>query len=61
MPHNKPINILFTYLHTPNINGIRSLVEQAISEINSSFFEMKLAAFFMYFYRLIIYIDLLTD
>ena len=35
MPHNKPINILFTYLHTPNINGIRSLVEQAISEINS--------------------------
>ena len=35
MSHNKPINILFTYLHTPNINGIRSLVEQAISEINS--------------------------
>ena len=35
MPHNKPINILFTYLHTPNINGIRSLVEQAISEIDS--------------------------
>ncbi|MBA6244500.1 MULTISPECIES: sigma 54-interacting transcriptional regulator [unclassified Psychrobacter] len=35
MPHNKPINILFTYLHTPNINGIRSLVEQAMSEINS--------------------------
>jgi len=35
MPQNKPINILFTYIHTPNINGIRSLVEQAILEIDS--------------------------
>ncbi|WP_367111983.1 sigma 54-interacting transcriptional regulator [uncultured Psychrobacter sp.] len=35
MSDNKPINILVTYIHTPNINGIRSLVEQAISEIDS--------------------------
>ena len=35
MPQNKPINILFTYIHTPNVNGIRSLVEQAILEIDS--------------------------
>jgi len=36
MPSNKPISILFTYIHSPNINGIRSLVEQAIVESASA-------------------------
>ncbi len=35
MFNNKPINILFTYINTPNINGVRSLVEQTLLEIDS--------------------------
>jgi len=35
MLNNKPINILFTYINTPNINGVRSLVEQTLLEIDS--------------------------
>lgn len=35
MINDKPINILFTYIKTPNINGFRSLVEQTLLELNS--------------------------
>ncbi|EPG9454905.1 sigma 54-interacting transcriptional regulator, partial [Acinetobacter baumannii] len=36
MLNRKPINILVTYIKKPNINGFRSLVEQAISEVESN-------------------------
>ena len=35
MLNRKPINILVTYIKKPNINGFRSLVEQAIKEVDS--------------------------
>lgn len=37
MINSKPINILFTYIKAPNINGVRSLVEQALIELDSEY------------------------
>jgi len=37
MINSKPINILFTYINAPNINGVRSVVEQALMELDSEY------------------------